>query len=162
MKGLKRLLGGILVTGISVGFTGFLLDVKFGILLTFLLTLREPISGLLSSSGRLLSMSSVLTLSLSLCRFLVPVTTTLEDVGTLDLVPENLDLVLPLPAVVGGAIVSVSTSGVFSLTSSNLIFVLTLPLLMPVSTCSGLTLTLCLPLNAVPVVSDSEAKRLGL
>ena len=108
LKGLNLLLGGILVTGTSGGGVVFLLDVKLGILLIFLLT---PISDLLSSSG-ISSESRALSLdSLNLCLFLAPVTTTLDPVapaGALVLVPTNLDLVLVLPPVVTGATVSAS------------------------------------------------------
>ena len=74
LKGLSLLLGGILVAGVSGGGVVFLLDVKLGTRLTFLL--REPISDLLSSSGKSL-ISSLFELSLNLCLFLAPVTTTL-------------------------------------------------------------------------------------
>ena len=48
VKGLTLLLGGILVAGASGGWVVFLLEVKLGILLTFLLD--DPMSDLLSSS----------------------------------------------------------------------------------------------------------------
>ena len=83
-------------------------------------------------------------------------------VGVLVLVPPNLDLVLPLPAV-GGGWVSASgctASGCSSTASLNLILERTLDLWPPVSTWSGLTLTRCRPLKADPVVSDSAATRL--
>lgn len=172
-EGLNLLLDGILVTGASVGFVVFLLEVNCpGSLLSFLLG-AELVDLLSSSSGTLLfSISSSLSSSLlffpNFCLLLFPVGITLVPVGRRGLLfssgfkdlgelPVNLDLNLPLDAVVGGT-VSLSCSSSSSLSSSSiLIFTLFLVLLLPpVSELSNLGLSLFLPLKAVPVISLSE------
>lgn len=144
------------MTAASGGGVVFRLEVKLGTLLTFLL--GTPC--LLGSSGST-SLPSVL-LSLSLCLFLAPVTLTREPVGVRVLVPPNLDLVLPLPAVGGGWVSDsgCTNSGCSSTASSNRILERTLER-PPTSTRSGLTRTLWRPLKAEPVVSDSAATRLA-
>lgn len=172
-EGLNLLLDGILVTGASVGFVVFLLEVNWpGSLLSFLLG-AELADLLSSSSGRLLSsisssFSSSLRFFPNFCLLLFPVGTTLGPVGSLGLLsaldfkdlgalPENLDRNLPLEEVVGGT-VSLSSSSSSSSSSRMLIFTLFLTLLLlPVSELSpNLGLSLFLPLNAVPVISLSE------
>jgi len=158
-----------------VGFVVFLLEVNCpGSLLSFLLG-AELVDLLSSSSGTLLfSISSLLSSSLlffpNFCLLLLPVGITLVPVGRRGLLfssgfgfkdlgelPVNLDLNLPLEAVVGGT-VSFSSSSSSSLSSSSmLIFTLFLSLLLPpVSELSNLGLSLFLPLKAVPVISLSE------